>query len=142
MGGATVAGMTRRSRPIDEAGAFLLALGRTVLGASAFVAPDALGRFWVGGPAGRTGIRVLSRAMAARDLALGLGALGALGDPGATRSWLRAGAVADAGDAVATVVAFNRLPRRRRVAVACIAGASAAAAWRMADRTGPRRARR
>ena len=126
-----------------DGGPFWLALGRSALGATAMVAPEALGRFWVGGPRGRAAVRVLSRALAARDLALGVGALGALGDPEASRRWLRAGAVADAGDAVATVLAFRDLPRGRRVLVACVAGGSAAAAWRMAQpqRRGSRRQR-
>ncbi|MGH2688383.1 MAG: hypothetical protein ACRDKW_06205, partial [Actinomycetota bacterium] len=102
-----------RSRK-DDGGPFWLALARTALGATALVAPEALGRFWVGGPAGRAGVRVLARALAARDLALGVGALGSLEDPQASRRWLRAGALADAGDALATVLAFRDLPRRRR----------------------------
>lgn len=122
----------RRSRQEGD-GPFWLALARSALGATAMVAPEALGRLWVGGPPGRAGVRVLARALAARDLALGVGALGALCDPRASRAWLRAGALADAGDALATVLAFRDLPRGRRVLVACVAGGSAAAAWRMAQ---------
>ena len=122
----------RRSKRRNENLTLGLALGRSVLGASALVAPDALGRFWVGGPSGRTEVAVLARALAARDLALGLGTLGALRNPSAVRSWLRAGALADAGDAVATLAAFRLLPRRRRVVVPAVALSAVALALRLA----------
>ena len=124
--------MRRRRVRRDERLAFWLAAGRTALGATALVVPDALGRFWVGGPAGRAQVRVLARALAARDLALGLGALGALGNPAAAPGWIRAGALADAGDAVATLAAFPRLPKGRRVVVATAAIGAAVAGNRLA----------
>lgn len=103
-----------------------LATGRTVLGIAAIVAPGLPARPWVGNDRTRPTTRVLGRALGARDVGLGVGALRALATPGQSMvPWLAAGGVADAVDAVATFSAWSDLPPRGRWAVA---GAAASAA--------------
>jgi hypothetical protein len=68
--------------------------------------------------------------MGGRDLALGLGALRSLGlaDQEA-RPWLALGGMADAVDALATVVAFGSLPRRTRWGILAMTVGAAAASF-------------
>ena len=65
---------------------------------------------------------MLARALGARDLTLGLGALGS-----GNRGWAAAGAAADALDAAVTLGSFNELPRRGRLLVLGAAGGGAIA---------------
>lgn len=118
-----------------------IAAGRTALGAVAIVAPGPLARFWIGPAGDRPDVAVLSRAMGARDLAIGLGALLERRDVRALRRWLMAGAFADGADTVATLLAFPHLPRGRRVLILAVAGTSALACRRALD-TGSRWPRR
>lgn len=106
-----------------------LAATRVVLGATAMVAPSLPGRLWVGREAAASvPVGVLARALGARDLALGLGAVLALRHGAPVRGWVEAGGLADAGDLVATLVALPHLPRRSRwVVVAVTAGAAVSA---------------
>ncbi len=106
----------------------LLAMGRMGLGIVAMAAPQLPLRPWVGDRRGDSGALLLARALGARDLALGLGALLALRHDGAVRGWVEAGGMADAGDAVVTVVAFRSLPARGRWAVLGAATSGAVAA--------------
>jgi hypothetical protein len=73
--------------------------------------------------------RVFGRALGARDLALGLGALAALEGPaagaGSARAWVAAGALSDALDVVASVLSWPELPRVTRWLVAASAGGAA-----------------
>ena len=101
---------------------------RVVLGLSAFVAPELVARPWVG-TGGGDDRRVLGRALGARDIALGLGALLAARRGAPLRGWVEAGGLSDAGDTVATLLSFRRLPPVGRLAVlAASTGAAAAAA--------------
>ena len=105
--------------------ATLLAAGRLAIGTAAFAFPELGARSWVGehgrGPAGK----VLGRALGARDLALAIGALTSLEQDDQFWRWIRLGAFADAGDALATVFAWRSLPRRTRIGVLGVAGAAA-----------------
>lgn len=59
--------------------------------------------------------RLLARTMGGRDLALGIGSFRALAiSDEEARPWVALGGMADAADAVATVLAFGSLPRRSR----------------------------
>jgi hypothetical protein len=71
--------------------------------------------------------RVLGRALGARDIALGLGALAALREDGAGRVWFAAGALSDAFDVVSSVTAWQELPRVTRWLVAASASGAAVA---------------
>jgi hypothetical protein len=115
-------------------GAAALAAARTGIGVVALVAPEVVGRPWVGEAAGTAQGRLLARALGGRDLALGLGALTAIGrgQPGAGL-WVGMGAAADSLDLLATLGAWPKLPAVGRWLVALSAGGAAvtggAAAW-------------
>lgn len=104
-----------------------LAWARLVLGLVAFVAPSRVARPWVGEAAAGGAGKVLARSMGARDLALGSGAVLAISHGSPARGWMEAGGLADLGDAAATLASWPLLPRRGRLAVLAIAGASAVA---------------
>jgi hypothetical protein len=110
-------------------GALAVAAGRVGLGLAALAWPAVPARPWVGAAADGLAARVFGRALGARDLALGLGALSALRRPasgaGAARAWVAAGALADALDVAATLSAWRELPRAGRWLVAGSAGAAA-----------------
>jgi hypothetical protein len=110
-------------------GATAVAAGRVALGVTALVWPSVPARPWVGAAADGVAARVFGRALGARDLALGLGALAALQDPeaGSARAWVAAGALSDALDVVASVSSWDELPRITRWLVAASAGGAALA---------------
>jgi len=110
-------------------GATAVAAGRVALGVTALAWPSVPARPWVGAAADGVAARVFGRALGARDLALGLGALAALQGPGAeagsARAWVAAGALSDALDVVASVSSWRELPRVTRWLVAASAGGAA-----------------
>jgi hypothetical protein len=107
-----------------------VAAGRVALGVVALVRPSVPARPWVGAAAADLpASRVLGRALGARDLALGLGALAATArkpsaGPWQAGAWFAAGALADALDATVTLAAWQRLPRTRWLIVASAGGAA------------------
>jgi hypothetical protein len=102
-----------------------VAIGRIVAGALYVAFPRPLVRAWTGIDDRR--VDPLGRAIGARDLALGLGALLALRRDVPARGWFEAAVVSDAVDAVATLLAFRHLPRVTRWLIlgAATTGASA-----------------
>ena len=101
-----------------------LAVGRTLFGIGFLAAPEEMSRGWIGRKAAKQGgTQLMVRALGARDLAIGLGALTAGGD--AVRSWAAAGVLSDGLDLVATLTADD-IPETARIAVSVIAAASAA----------------
>jgi hypothetical protein len=112
-------------------GAQAVAAGRVALGAAALAWPSVPARPWVGAAADDLAARVFGRALGARDLALGLGALAALqrpaAEPGSASAWVAAGALSDALDVVASLSAWPELPRGSRWLVAASAGGAALA---------------
>jgi hypothetical protein len=107
----------------------LPALNRMLFGVGYLIAPGRMGGAWVGRQASKPQIHVLTRALGARDLVLGLGALVALsaGEEEARR-WFTAHALADGTDLVATVIAREKLPSNRFRFATGMAGASTAIA--------------
>ncbi len=104
-------------------------IARSALGVVAFVVPGVPLAPWVGPSRGQEASRLLARALGGRDLALGLGTLTAARSAGPVRPWVVAGGLADAGDVVATLLAWRSLPRLGRLAVlAAAAGGVLAAA--------------
>jgi hypothetical protein len=102
----------------------LVAAGRVGFGVALMLAPERLTTLWLGDDAARTGTRVVTRGLGARDLALGAGALAA--GPDDLQRWVAAGIVADAADLVATVAAGDSLPVAGRVLVGAVASTGAA----------------
>ncbi len=92
--------------------------------------PTVMARPWIGDPAGTPTSKLLARTMGGRDLALGLGALRSLGlTDQEARPWLALGGMADAVDALATLVAFGSLPRRTRWGILALTVGAAAASF-------------
>ena len=112
-------------------GATAVAAGRVALGVTALAWPAVPARPWVGAAADDVAARVFGRALGARDLALGLGALAALQGPatgaGSARAWFAAGALSDALDVAASLASWHELPRVTRWLVAASAGGAALA---------------
>jgi hypothetical protein len=121
---ADVPGLLRR-------GAVAVAAGRVALGVTALAWPSVPARPWVGASAGDVTARVFGRALGARDLALGLGALAALqgpaADSGQAAVWVGAGALSDALDVAASAASWSELPRLTKWLVAASAGGAALA---------------
>jgi len=117
--------------PLFRYAATAVAAGRVGLGVAALAWPSVPARPWVGSSADELGAQVFGRALGARDLALGLGALAAVrkapGDPWSGGAWFAAGALSDALDTAVTVAAWPRLPRYTRWLVAASAGGAAIA---------------
>jgi hypothetical protein len=104
-------------------GAFI-SLGRLLFGIAFIAEPRLMERAWIGKQARVPGAQVLSRAVGARDLTLGLGGLQAAArNDGSAQPWLAAGAICDAVDFGATWAAGRRIPRQARTGVLAIAGA-------------------
>src|ERR687895_2756632 len=82
---------------------------RVGVGVAMFVAPNKVAKSWTGDGTESLPSTLALRGMAARDIAIGLGLVKAveLGTP--TRGWLEAGAFSDAGDALATLMAWREL---------------------------------
>ncbi len=125
-------------------GATAVAAGRVAIGVTALAWPAVPARPWVGAAADNVAARVFGRALGARDLALGLGALAALQGPaaaaGPARAWVGAGALSDALDVAATLASWRELPRFTRWLVVASAGGAALAGVAgalVADRSGP-----
>ena len=114
-----------KARQIAEA----IALGRIGIGIIALVAPTVPLRPWVGRDfAWQPRAKLLARSLGARDLALGVGVMLALRHKSPVRGWVEGAALADAGDTLATLLAFGKLPKSGRwLVLASAAGAAAAA---------------
>ncbi len=114
----------------DRAAAQVLAAGRVAVGLALIAVPGRIGASWIGPEAAGAGTQVFARALGARDVALGAGALWALrqGDP--ARRWLAWGAAVDAVDFGATLGASG-IPARGKFVTAAIAGGALAAGVRL-----------
>jgi hypothetical protein len=120
--------------PLFRYAATAVAAGRVALGVAALTWPSVPARPWVGASADELGAQVFGRALGARDLALGLGALAALrkapppgAGAGTAAAWFAAGALSDALDVAITAAAWPRLPRTTRWLIAASAGGAAVA---------------
>jgi hypothetical protein len=109
--------------------AWAVAAGRVALGLAALAWPSVPARPWVGSAADGLAAQVFGRALGARDIALGLGALQALqhqtADPDPARAWVAAGALSDALDVAASLASWHELPQTTRWLVVTSAGAAA-----------------
>jgi len=106
-----------------------VAWGRIAIGTVALLAPTVPLRPWVGRDfAWQPRAKLLARSLGARDLALGVGVIVALRHDAPVRGWVEGSGVADAGDCVATLLAFGKLPKAGRWLVLLSAAGAAAAA--------------
>jgi hypothetical protein len=106
----------------------LVAAGRIGFGAALLAEPERLVVPWIGRDGSHAGPRVLGRALGARDLVLGAGAISAGDD--AVLTWLIAALAADGTDLLATLAAGSGVPLRGRllVGVAAFGGLALGAA--------------
>lgn len=101
----------------------LISLGRFAFGVAFIAKPKLMERAWIGKQARLPGAQLLTRAVGARDLAVGLGGLQALPrNDGSAAPWLAAAAVCDAVDFGATWTAGRGIPSDARRGVLAIAG--------------------
>ena len=97
------------------------ASGRVAIGLLALLFPGWLVTALVGGERSRSA-KTLGRMLGVRDAVIGAGALVALQEEKVPlRPWMTYGAVADAVDAVAILLAYRSLPKRRRFAMLLLA---------------------
>jgi hypothetical protein len=104
------------------------ARGRMAFGVAFLLAPGVAARGWVGDDATRRSVKVITRALGARDLAMGLGIVIALDRGAPVRGWLEASALSDAVDGLATLLGGGALPSLGRKGVFVLAAGSAAVA--------------
>jgi hypothetical protein len=106
------------------------AVNRVVMGAGLILLPGVFARVWSGSAATDTRVKVVARALGARDLALGAAGVLALreGDNEWARRAFAAQAFADGVDFVAIVAAGRGLPLSARGLGATMAAGSAAVA--------------
>ena len=109
------------------------ARGRMAFGMAFLLAPGLAARGWVGDDATRPSVKVITRALGARDLALGLGVLVALDRGAPARGWLEASALSDGVDLLATLAGGRALPPAGRRGVIALAAASAGVAGWLAS---------
>src|SRR5688572_16544515 len=103
-----------------------ISLGRILFGTVFISQPKVMDQGWIGKQARLPGAQVLTRAVGARDLALGLGGLqAAVRNDGSARPWMAAAALCDAVDFGATWSAGRRIPRKARTGVLAIASGAA-----------------
>ena len=93
----------------------MIGLGRTVIGITMVLAPRKAVRGYMGDEDPSFAASMAVRGLGARDIALGTGLLVALEDDENIARWLEAGALADAGDFLATLSNFRQLPTWRRL---------------------------
>ncbi len=103
----------------------LISIARFCFGVVFISRPTIMDEAWIGKQARMPGAQVLSRAVGARDLALGLGGVqAAVRNDGSARQWMGAAAICDAVDFGATWVAGRKIPRSARTSVLAIAAGS------------------
>jgi hypothetical protein len=106
--------------------------GRIGIGVLLLLFPRRMSRSLWGAEGASPAVAFFARLVGARDAILGAGALAAMqqeGTPDASarvRPWMSYGAVADGVDAVATLLAYRHLPKRKRFGLLAMALGGAA----------------
>ena len=106
--------------------------GRIAIGLLLLLFPRRMARGLFGASEVSPAVVYFARLLGARDAILGAGAIAAMqqqedGDATARiRPWMSYGAAADAVDALATLLAYRHLPKRKRFAVLTMATGGAA----------------
>jgi hypothetical protein len=104
--------------------ALIVARGRIVAGLILLLLPGLATRLLFGGSASLPATRALARMMGIRDLVLGVGAVTSVKERTMDAEWVGCGALADAVDSVAMLVAPG-VPKRARL-MPLVSGAAAA----------------
>lgn len=98
---------------------------RMAFGLAFMAMPGWTGRVWIGRDSDRPAVRLLTQAIGARDLAMGLGAFIAMRRGSPARGWFEAISLTDALDFACGYAAGDRIPPASRAAVLALAGGSA-----------------
>ncbi|MEA2388931.1 MAG: hypothetical protein QOG41_1704 [Thermoleophilaceae bacterium] len=101
---------------------------RIVFGIAFMTMPGWTGRVWIGRDADRHAVKILTQAIGARDLTMGLGALIAMRNGRGARGWFQAISLTDVFDFTCALLAKEVLPPAQRAMVLALAGGSAAQA--------------
>jgi hypothetical protein len=117
-------------------GARGLAIGRAAFGAALLLAPEMVGKGWLGDYAERPAVQALVRSIGVRDLVLGMIALHTVDHPEVGPRWLATCAAVDSVDLVATVAARKDLPTAGVLGTAAVAGGAAVAGLYLARALG------
>ena len=95
------------------------------------------GRMWIGPDAARRPVKVLARAFGVRDLAIGLGVVIALDRGTPVRGWIEAGALSDAIDTCASILAGSSIHPAVRLPAIAVGATSLAAGAQLANEFDP-----
>jgi hypothetical protein len=109
--------------------AMAFAAVRGLYGVALAAMPRQLGTSWLGDAAEAPSAHVALRGLAARDLALAAGTIGAAARAAPLRPWLASSA---ASDIAATLLAGDSVPRRARIGTLALAGVSVLAGGALA----------
>ena len=108
--------------------AMSVAGARIGFGIAFMTMPGWTGRIWIGRDADRHAVKILTQAIGARDLTMGLGAVIAMRRGKPARGWFEAISLTDVLDFVCALLAKDVLPPGQRAMVLALAGGSAAQA--------------
>jgi len=115
--------------------AWLIGAGRIALGVAVLAAPERVMTRWLGRENARHGgVKDLGRGLAARDIGLGYAVLATLDDPVVGPRVQVAVAIADAADALSTILERDSLPPAGVFGTVAVAGGSAIAGLYLAHR--------
>ncbi|HET7483149.1 MAG TPA: hypothetical protein VFK89_09850 [Actinomycetota bacterium] len=118
----------------DEDAARLLGWVRILTGLVLFFMPRVATRMWTGESTADRTTDLGLKGMGARDVALGVGLVTALEKGAPVRGWLEGGVLADAGDALGTLVSWRDLPRGRGLLWFAAEAGAAVLGFRLAER--------
>jgi hypothetical protein len=104
-----------------------LSIGRIAIGVGLITAPRLWAPIWVGRDGLSGAARLFSRAVGARDIAIGASTLMAMSKGERIRPWVIAAIVPDAVDAIATFIERDEVPRVSRPLVYLMGGGAAVA---------------
>ena len=114
----------------------MLGIGRAAVGGLMILAPATSMRVWLGEGRNSPGARLATRALGAREVALGAGLMLAADKGTPIRGWLEAGVLCDAADTFLTLTSYKKLPRLGRTLVLLVAAGAAVNGARLAQRQG------
>ena len=107
---------------------------RILVGALLALLPRLSTKMWTGEEALDSSTEMAVRGMGVRDVAIGVGMVGALESGASVGPWIKAGAIVDAGDAYATLTSWRGLGRPRGMFWFLIEVGSALFALELANR--------
>jgi len=106
----------------------LFATGRLAFGAGLLAVPERVAKGWIGPDAESEPVKIVTRGLGARDIALSAGVLAFLDDEDTLASLLAFTVLCDLGDVAATLAApAGSLPANARWGTLAMAGGAAAA---------------